>query len=78
MLADAVEGAARASLENPTYSQIKDLVDKIINNKFIDGQLSDCNITLYNLHRIAESFVHSLTGIYHGRIEYPKEEEEEK
>jgi len=78
MLADAVEGAARAGLENPTYSQIKDLVDKIINNKFIDGQLSDCNITLYNLHRIAESFVHSLTGIYHGRIEYPKEEEEEE
>ncbi len=80
MLADAVEAASR-SLEEPSHRRIEEIVNKIINNKFIDEQLNDCNITLSNLHRIAESFVHSLVSIYHSRIEYPgygEEKEQEK
>ncbi len=77
MLADAVEAASR-SLEEPTHRKIREIVNKIINNKFIDEQLNDCNITLANLHRIAESFIHSLVGIYHPRIDYPEYEEGEK
>ena len=73
MLADAVEATSR-TLEEPSYERLKNMVDKVINDKFIDGQLNDCNITLVNLHRIAESFAHTLTGIYHTRVEYPKKE----
>ncbi|MFQ5866853.1 MAG: HD family phosphohydrolase [bacterium] len=73
MLADAVEATSR-TLEQPSYERLKNMVDKVINDKFIDGQLNDCNITLVNLHRIAESFAHTLTGIYHTRVEYPKKE----
>ena len=77
MLADAVEAASR-TLEEPTHRKIREIVNKIINNKFIDGQLNDCDITLANLHRIAESFIHSLVSIYHPRIEYPDYEKEQK
>ncbi len=71
MLADAVEATSR-TVEEPSYERLKNMVDKVINDRFIDGQLNDCDITLVNMHRIAESFAHTLTGIYHTRVEYPK------
>ena len=69
MLADSVEAAVR-TMEEPSYEQISNMVRTVINNKFTDGQLDDCNITLVNLHKIAGSFVNILKGIYHTRIEY--------
>ncbi|MBN1621383.1 MAG: HDIG domain-containing protein [Endomicrobiales bacterium] len=76
MLADAVEAASRA-LEDPSPSRLKDMVEKIINNKFTDGQFTDCPITLHDLGQIAESLVSTLNGIFHARIEY-KESTEQK
>lgn len=70
MLADSVEAASRV-LQNPTPQHLKELVQKIINNKFIDHQLDECNLTLKDINKIAESFVRILTGTYHSRIEYP-------
>jgi len=73
LLADSVEAASR-TLQNPTAPRIEDLVHRIINNKFIDGQLDECPLTLKDLHRIAQAFNRVLTSIFHTRIEYPKEE----
>jgi putative nucleotidyltransferase with HDIG domain len=70
LLADSVEAASRV-LEDPTPARIKSLVQKIINNKFIDSQLDECELTLKDMHKIAESFVRILTGIFHSRVEYP-------
>ncbi len=70
LLADSVEAATR-SLRTPTPESIKDLVQKIINNKFIDGQLDDCDLTLKDLEKIAHVFMHVLSGIYHTRVTYP-------
>ncbi len=70
MLADAVEAASR-SLSEPTPARIKSLVQKIINNIFLDGQLEECELTLKDLHRIEESYTRTLTGIFHQRIDYP-------
>ncbi len=72
LLADSVEASSR-TLTNPIPSRIKELVQRIINNKFIDGQLDDCELSLKDLNRIAESFVRTLGGIFHTRVEYPKE-----
>jgi putative nucleotidyltransferase with HDIG domain len=69
MIADAVEAASR-SVEEPTPGRLKDTVEKVINNKFIDGQFSECPITLHDLSSIAESMAATLGGIYHARIEY--------
>ncbi len=70
MLADVVEAASR-TIENPTPSKIKGLVQNLINKIFADGQLSECELTLKDLNNIAKSFNKILNGIYHHRIEYP-------
>jgi len=72
LLADSVEAASR-TLDDPTTSSIQGLVKKIINNKFIDAQLDECELTLKDLEKIADVFTHILTGIYHSRVEYPED-----
>ena len=71
LLADSVEAATRAIAE-PNASRIEEVVHKVINNKFIDGQLDNCDLTLKDLEKIAKVFIHMLSGIYHGRINYPE------
>ena len=71
MLADSAEGACRA-LEDPTPARIDETVRKIINNKFIDGQLDECTLTLKDLEMIGMTFTRVLTAIYHTRIKYPE------
>lgn len=70
MLADSVEAASKA-MQAPTPGKINELVSRIINNKFIDGQLNGCALTLKDLHTIAGVFIHILNGIFHSRVEYP-------
>jgi cyclic-di-AMP phosphodiesterase PgpH len=70
MLADAVE-AATHTLTDPTPARIRGAVQKIINAIFVDGQLDECDLTLRDLHIIANSFVRILTGFFHQRIDYP-------
>ena len=71
MLADVLEAASR-TLENPTSSRVRRLVQELINKIFSDGQLDNCELTLRDLHNIARSFNKILTGIHHHRIEYPE------
>ena len=71
MLADVIEASSRA-LQNPTSARLKGLVQKMINEIFADGQLSDCDLTLRDLHKIANNFHKMLCGIHHSRIEYPE------
>ena len=71
MLADQVEAATK-SLSEPTPSRVQGLVQKIINGNFSDDQLSDCQLTLSDLHAIAKSFNQVLNGIFHQRVAYPE------
>ncbi|MBN2830652.1 MAG: HDIG domain-containing protein [Candidatus Omnitrophica bacterium] len=73
LLADSVEAAAR-SLKDPDPAAIGDLVHKIINNKFIDGQLDECDLKLKDLEKISAVFIKLLCGIYHSRASYPEKE----
>jgi putative nucleotidyltransferase with HDIG domain len=69
MLADVVEAASR-TLENPTPGRIRGQVQDLINRILADGQLDECDITLKDIHRIADSFNTILNGIHHHRIDY--------
>lgn len=77
LLADSIEAASRI-LSEPTSASIRGMVHKIINNKFIDGQLEECELTLKNLNSIAYSFVRILTGVFHTRVGYPEAKEPKK
>ncbi|MCX5694819.1 MAG: HDIG domain-containing protein [Candidatus Omnitrophica bacterium] len=72
LLADSVEAATR-SLKDPTPDKIEETVHKVINNKFIDGQLDECELTLKDIEKISGIFAKILTGIYHSRVNYPQE-----
>ncbi|MBI5150619.1 MAG: HDIG domain-containing protein [Candidatus Omnitrophica bacterium] len=71
LLADSVEGATR-SLDEPNPTNIEETVKKVINNKFIDGQLDECNLTLQEINKISSTFTRILSAMYHARIKYPE------
>ncbi len=73
MLADTCEAASR-SLEKPTPVRITNLIDDLFDARLRDGQLDECTLTLAELNKIKQSFVFSLTNMLHGRVAYPKDE----
>jgi cyclic-di-AMP phosphodiesterase PgpH len=76
MLADKVEAASRV-LAEPTPQRISGLVQRIVSNIFMDGQLDECDLTLRDLQKINHAFARTLIAIYHHRVEYPAIESEE-
>ena len=72
MLADTVEAASR-SLEKATPNRIAEMVETLMRDKLLDGQLDHCPLTLGDLHEIRSAFVFALTNILHGRNPYPRE-----
>ncbi len=73
MLADSLEAACRAVFqsEEPTRDAIEKVVDRIMDEKLEDGQLSESPLTLGDISKIRQAFLDSLTGHYHQRIAYP-------
>jgi len=76
MLADTVEPACR-SLKDPTATNVRNMVVKLINMRAQDGELDKSGLTLNNLASIREKFIAILTGVYHKRVAYPGQEEED-
>lgn len=70
MLADSVEAASR-SLGTSSPKLLRELVKKIIKDKFLSSQLDQSDLTLRDLDEIVEGFMPVLQGIFHSRIEYP-------
>jgi putative nucleotidyltransferase with HDIG domain len=71
MLADSIEAASR-SLDEPTPQRLQNIVRNIIQRKFSDGQLDECNLNLKDITKIENAFIRILLGIYHQRIDYPR------
>lgn len=70
MLADSVEAVTR-TLDDPKPGRVQAVVQKVIADKFLAGQLEECNLTLRDLHRIEQAFLKILLGVFHQRIDYP-------
>ncbi len=71
MLADGVEASVR-SLASRDEPAIRAMVTRIIEERTLDGQFDECELTLRDLERIREAFVGQLLGMYHTRIAYPQ------
>ncbi|MBN1047895.1 HD family phosphohydrolase [Clostridium botulinum] len=72
MLADGIEAAVR-SIKEPNKDKIEEMVNNIIKDKLNSNQLINCDLTLKDIEKIRLCFLNALNGIYHQRIEYPKE-----
>ena len=73
MLADGAEARARAQSPQ-TDEDMRALVRGVIERVQQDGQLDHTMLTLRDLNLVTESFVATLRGSYHPRIQYPAAE----
>ncbi len=85
MLADGVEATVRAKAQagklRPARPEengdvgagqtITEIVDQIVAERIASGQLDEAPLTLHDISVIKESFVQTLQGIYHPRVDYP-------
>jgi putative nucleotidyltransferase with HDIG domain len=76
-IADCVEAAVR-SLNHPKVEQIEDIIEKIIKDRLDDHQFNECDLTLRELDKIAETLRETVIGMFHSRIEYPDDKELKK
>lgn len=74
-IADSIEAAVR-SLQSPTKEQIEQFVKGIIQDRLLDEQFSECDLTFRELQIIEKTLQETLNGIFHSRIKYPDVSEE--
>ncbi len=74
MIVDGIEAASR-SLKEKTLENLKELINKMVDQKIRDKQLEQSDITFRDIKIIKETLLNKLINIYHVRIEYPKEKE---
>lgn len=72
LLADSVEAAVR-SIDKLSPNKLDGLVKRIIKSKIDDGQLDNSYLSLADIDKIKNSFIKTLAGTYHSRIEYSPE-----
>jgi len=71
MICDAVEAASR-SLKNYNAESISELVERIVDGKIAEGQLTDADISLKEIVIVKEEIKSYLQQMYHSRVAYPK------
>lgn len=71
-VADSVEAAVR-SMKEPTAEKISNLVNAIIKDRIADHQFDECDISMKELKTIHGVMCETLNGMFHTRIEYPKD-----
>ena len=76
MLADSTEATVRSSPDH-SPERIDAIVDEVFNERLVEGQLDESDLTLRNLRDLANSFKATLRAMYHPRIEYPAPSETE-
>jgi len=73
MVSDAVESAVR-SMDNPSPAQIEGLVHDLARKRLLDGQFSECPLTLNELGTVQDAIVKRVAASRHVRIAYPEVE----
>jgi putative nucleotidyltransferase with HDIG domain len=71
MLADGCEARVRAELPKEE-SDLQAIIKNVIEHRIAAGQLAKTDLTLRDLELIQQSFVATLRGVYHPRVQYPK------
>jgi len=71
MLADASEAALRSLGPDTTIEEGTAMVMRILQARWDDGQLTDCNLSLSDLDKLSLVFLQVWRERNHGRIKYP-------
>lgn len=70
LLADGIEATAR-SMEDANYFTLENMINRMVDERVSEGQLSHTPLTFDDLLRIKQAFLTNLVGMFHGRIKYP-------
>jgi hypothetical protein len=73
-MSDTAESAAR-SLEEPTPHRVETAVNRLFEERLLDGQFDECGLTMDQLEKMKGSIISSLIASYHHRLAYPEEDE---
>jgi len=76
-LADTIEALSR-TLDEPTPSRLEEMVREVVRKRFREGELDESNLTLKDLEKITQKFVHVLNALFHTRINYPKDDSDQR
>ncbi|MCP5097956.1 MAG: HDIG domain-containing protein [Chloroflexi bacterium] len=74
LMADAIESTSRA-LQPDTPHAIEKLVNSLIDEDIMGGQLDDSGLTMGDISLIRASFIKTLKGRFHVRVKYPGNDE---
>jgi putative nucleotidyltransferase with HDIG domain len=70
MLADTVEASVR-SLGQGNEEELREIVVELVEERFRDGQLDKCELSVKDLQTVEDSFISTLKAQAHQRIAYP-------
>ena len=73
LLADSLEASTR-SMPHITPDLLEAHIEKIVEGRIRDGELSDCELSLREISEIRAAFAVTMRGAMHGRIAYPDEQ----
>jgi len=73
MLADAIDATSTAVRPN-TERAIEKLVNTIVEDDILEGQLNQSGLSLGDIEQLRTSFIETLKGRYHVRVHYPGNE----
>ena len=76
LLADCIEASVR-SLDEKTPETIKAQIEKMFKARVDDGELDDCELTLKDINVLKQSFLETLSAMYHTRIKYDNQEKKD-
>lgn len=79
MICDSAEAISR--IVDKKIEEIEEIIEQNIQNRILDGQFDECNITMQDLKKIKEVLAKNLIGLSHQRTSYkeiPKDKENEK
>lgn len=71
MLADSCEATVRASGDR-SPDRIRAIVEGVVRERVEECQFDACDISLRDLRLVVDSYVRTLTAVYHPRVEYPE------
>ena len=76
LLADTCEAAVRA-VKPSSREQLEALVDRLIDERMMSGELDESQLTFSDLKTVRSVFLQVLQGVHHPRIVYPEPAKEQ-
>ena len=77
MLADLSEAVGR-TIREKSPGRLRTLINTTIQQRYLEGELDESDLTLKDLHLIEESFLPILVSSHHSRIEYPWQQKQKE